>query len=296
MSKAIGAYILTESKGLAAGPLTVAASVVLRDRILFTALLVLTCHLVLAATADFITPYSPEAMSFSDILKPPSWAHWFGTDRYGRDVLARTLFGGQITLAFGFGAVIVCLLIGLPVGLAAAYYGGWIDQLLMRVMDVLMSFPTVLLGLLILIVAGPDLSTLILAVGLVYSPRTTRVVRGAALALRDAVFIDAARARGERDTYIMLKEILPLCLGPIIVEVCIRLGYAILLGASLNYLGLGVQPPAADWGSLIFEARPQMLQAPWTAFFPILFISTLVASLHLVGDGIDAALKGNYNG
>ncbi len=271
-------------------------AVVARDPIVAVATILLLCHFVLAVTANVIIPYSPEAMSFSEILHPPSWSHWFGTDRYGRDVLSRTVVGGQITLAFGFGAVAICLLVGLPVGLAAAYYGGWVDQILMRVMDVLMSFPTVLLGLLILIVAGPDLWTLILAVGLVYSPRTTRVVRGAALALRDAVFVEAAQARGERDSYIMLREILPLCLGPIIVELCIRLGYAILLGASLNYLGLGVQPPAADWGALVYEARPQMLQAPWTALFPILFISTLVASLHLVGDGIDAALKGNHDG
>lgn len=199
------------------------------------------------------------------------------------------MLGGQITLAFGFGSVAICLAVGLPVGLAAAYYGGWIDQILIRVMDVLMSFPTVLLGLLILIVAGPDLSTLILAVGIVYGPRR----HGSRLS---RIRLRRAKARGETDAYIMLTEILPLCLGPIIVELCIRLGYAILLGASLNYLGLGVQPLAADWGALVYEARPQMPQAPRTAVFPILFISTLVASLHLVGDGIDAALKGRAYG
>ncbi len=267
-----------------------------RDPIVLTALIILLAHFVFAISANLIAPFSPEAMNYSEILRPPSWSHWFGTDRYGRDILSRTLVGGQITLAFGFGSVAICFLIGLPTGLASAYYGGAIDQIIMRVMDVLMSFPTVLLGLLILIVAGPNLSTLILAVGVVYSPRTTRVVRSATLTLRDAVFVEAAKARGESDAYIMVREILPLCMGPIIVEFCIRLGYSILLGASLNYLGLGVQPPEADWGSLVYESRPQMIQAPWTALFPILFISTLVASLHLVGEGIDSALKRRDNG
>lgn len=268
----------------------------IKDPIVTIAFGVLMAHFVLVVLANVISPYSPEAMNYSDVLRPPNWAHWFGTDRYGRDILSRTLIGGQITLAFGSGSVAICFLVGLPTGLAAAYYGGIVDQVIMRVMDVLMSFPTVLLGLLILIVAGPNLSTLILAVGIVYSPRTTRVVRSAALTLRDAPFVEAARARGENDAYVMFREILPLCMGPIIVEFCIRLGYTILLGASLNYLGLGVQPPEADWGALVYEARPQMLQAPWTALFPILFISTLVASLHLVGEGIDSALKRRADG
>lgn len=267
------------------------ASFLTRDPIVTVALAILAFHLVLAIVAQWVVPYPPNQMDYGAALQPPSWSHWFGTDRYGRDVLSRVFVGGQITLAFGLGSVAICLGIGLPAGLIAAYFGGYVDQIIMRLMDVLMSFPTVLLGLLILMIAGPDLTTLTLAIGLVYCPRTTRVVRSAAISIRDSAFVEAARARGESSYYVMLSEILPVSWGPIIVEICIRLGYSILLGASLNYLGLGVQPPAADWGALVYEARPQMIQAPWTVLFPILFITSLVASLHLVGDGVDAVLK-----
>jgi peptide/nickel transport system permease protein len=262
-----------------------------RDPVFIIALAILLAHVVLALGATVIAPYPYDAMSFDSVMKGPTLAHWFGTDRYGRDVLSRVLVGGRITLAFGFGAVFICFLIGLPAGLIAAYFGGIVDQIIMRVMDVLMSFPTLLLGLLILIIAGANLGNLILAVGLVYCPRTTRVVRSAALAVRHAPFIEAAQARGEQPAYIIVRELLPSAWGPIIVEFCIRLGYAILLGASFNYLGLGVQPPAADWGALIQEARAYMLRAPWTVLFPILFISSLVASLHLLGDAVDEQLK-----
>jgi len=268
----------------------------LREPVFVAALFVLVLHVALALLATVVAPYPYDQMSFDAVMKPPSAAHWFGTDRYGRDVLSRVLFGGRITLAFGFGAVAICFLIGLPAGLIAAYFGGLVDQILMRVMDVLMSFPTLLLGLLILIIAGPNLGNLILAVGLVYCPRTTRVARSAALAVRQSPFIEAAQARGESAAYIIVRELLPCAWGPIIVEFCIRLGYAILLGASFNYLGLGVQPPAADWGALIQEARSYMLRAPWTVIFPIVFISTLVAALHLLGDTVDERLKGTADG
>ena len=267
-----------------------------KEPIFVAALLVLVAHAVLAIFATYLAPYPYDKMSFDAVMKGPSLAHWFGTDRYGRDVFSRVVYGGQITLAFGFGAVAVCFLIGLPAGLIAAYFGGLVDQVIMRIMDVLMSFPTLLLGLLILIIAGPSLPNLILAVGLVYCPRTTRVVRSAGLAVRHSTFIEAAQVRGESAPYIIMRELLPCAWGPIIVEFCIRLGYSILLGASFNYLGLGVQPPAADWGALIQEARSYMLRAPWTVIFPIVFIASLVSSLHLLGDAIDERLKGAGDG
>ncbi|MGE3149578.1 MAG: ABC transporter permease [Pseudorhodoplanes sp.] len=266
-------------------------ALVFKDPIVTCALVILLFHIVLAIVAPLIVPYPPNDMNYGATLQPPSLQHWFGTDRYGRDVLSRVFVGGQITMIFGIGSVLICLAIGIPAGLTAAYFGGYIDQIIMRGMDILMSFPTVLLALLVMIIAGPDLTTLTLAIGLVYCPRTTRVVRSAAISLHEAPFVEAARARGESSLYVMMREILPVAWGPIIVEICIRLGYAILLGASLNYLGLGVQPPEADWGALVYEARPQMMTAPWIVLFPILFIVSLVASLHLVGDGIDAMLK-----
>jgi peptide/nickel transport system permease protein len=268
----------------------------LKDTAFVATGLILVVHVLLALLGPMIAPYPHDQMQLTSTLQPPSLDHWFGTDRYGRDIFSRVVIGGQITLAFGFGAVAVCFLIGLPAGLISAYFGGVVDQVIMRVMDVLMSFPTLLLGLLILIIAGPNLVNLILAVGLVYCPRTTRVVRSAAITIRRAPFVEAAEARGESAAYIIAREILPSAWGPIIVEFCIRLGYAILLGASFNYLGLGVQPPAADWGALVHEARPHMLRAPWLAIFPIIFISTLVASLHILGDSIDERIKGTGRG
>lgn len=264
---------------------------VLRDPVFLGATLFVVLHVVLATFGTQIAPYPFDQMQFGSRLTAPDPSHWFGTDSYGRDVLSRVLVGGKITLQFGFGSVFVCFLIGLPVGLACAYFGGWVDQVLMRIMDVLMSFPTLLLGLLILIIAGPDILNLILAVGLVYCPRTARMVRAAALEVRGSTYIEAAQARGESALYIIAIELLPSSMGPILVEFCIRLSYAILLGASFNYLGLGVQPPAADWGALVQEARNTMLLAPWTVVFPIIFISTLVAPLHLMGDRLDEYFK-----
>ena len=264
----------------------------LKDLVFVLAASLILLHAALAIFGTYLAPYPFDQMKLGSSLTPPDASHWFGTDRYGRDTLSRVLVGGKITLQFGFGAVFVCFLIGLPIGLISAYYGGWVDQVLMRIMDVLMSFPTLLLGMLILTIAGPDLGNLILAVGLVYCPRTSRMVRSAAISVRNSTYIEAAQARGESAAYIILHELLPSSIGPILVEFCIRLSYAILLGASFNYLGLGVQPPAADWGALVQEARHSMLLAPWTVIFPIIFISTLVAPLHLMGDRIDEQLKG----
>lgn len=268
-------------------------SKLIRDPVFVGAALLLLLHVVLATFGTQLAPYPFDKMDFGSRLTPPDAQHWFGTDNFGRDVLSRVLVGGRITLQFGFGAVAVSFAIGLPIGLTSAYFGGWVDQTLMRLMDILMSFPTLLLGLLILIIAGPNMINLILAVGLVYCPRTARMVRGAALAVRHSTYIEAAQARGESAHYIMVRELLPSCAGPILVEFCIRLSYAILLGASFNYLGLGVQPPAADWGALVQEARSVMMLAPWTVAFPIIFISTLVAPLHLLGDRVDEWFKGD---
>lgn len=264
----------------------------LKDRVFVIAAAILSLHVLLAVFGEWLAPFPFDEMKFMSTLSGPDATHWFGTDQYGRDVFSRVLVGGKTTLVFGFGAVAVCFLIGLPVGLASAYYGGRVDQALMRVMDVLMSFPTLLLGLLILIIAGPDMVSLIVAVGLVYCPRTARIVRTAALNVRQSTYIEAAQARGESGAYIMFRELFPSAVGPILVEFCIRLSYAILLGASFNYLGLGIQPPEADWGALVQEARSTMIRAPWTVLFPILFISTLVAPLHLMADRIDDQLKG----
>lgn len=241
-------------------------------------------HLLMAVLGPAAAPYDPTKIHYGKTFQPPSREFWFGTDQFGRDVLSRVITGARLTVLFALGATLLSLVIALPIGLLGGYVGGRVDQLLMRGMDVIMSFPSLLLGMLILLALGSNLLTLIVAIGIVYCPRTARVVRSATLAVQSREFVAAARVRGERVPYILLREILPNASGPIVVEVCIRVGYAALLGASFNYLGLGVQPPAADWGLMISEARRFLQLAPWIAFFPALFISSLVVALNMLGD------------
>ena len=262
------------------------------DKVFWFALGVLAVHVAIAIAAPLIMPYDPYKMHFNTILQDPSVTYWFGTDQFGRDVFSRVLAGGRTTMLFGLGSIALCLLIAVPIGMISGYVGGRTDAMLMRVMDIVMSFPSVLLGLLILVISGSSMLNLVIAIGIVYAPRTGRVVRSAVLAMRHSDFIQAAHARGERLPYILLIEILPCIQGPLIVEICIRLGYAILLGASFNYLGVGIQPPAADWGALISESRAAMVIAPWIIVFPALFLVSLVIALNLVGDGISKMLEG----
>jgi peptide/nickel transport system permease protein len=183
------------------------------------------------------------------------------------------------------------LALGVAVGLVAGYYGGMLDEGLMRLMDVMMSFPSLLLALLILSTLGPALINIIIGIAIVFMPRVARVIRSVVLDIKTKEFVDAARVRGETGIYIMLREILPNALGPIIVEGSIRTSYAILLGAALGFLGLGVQPPAPDWGLQISEGRNFILAAPWVVLFPSLAIASLVVGVNLLADGLGRILR-----
>jgi peptide/nickel transport system permease protein len=245
---------------------------------------------LLAALAPLIAPYPYDGMSILKRFKPPSAEHWFGADDYGRDVLSRTLYGAHLSLLMGFLATVITVAFGVPLGLIAGYKRGWIDEWLMRAMDVLMSFPPIMLGLLVLAVTRPSLWKTIIAVGIVYVPGMVRLARSVTLNLVHEDFIQAAHARGERMGYILLSELLPNAWPPIMVEASLRFTFAILLGATLSFLGMGAQPPSSDWGLMIAEARPFIHRAPWIALAPGIAMCVTVIGINLLGDGLREAL------
>jgi len=246
--------------------------------------------LLIAAFAPLIAPYPYDGMNIAERFHPPSATYWFGTDEYGRDVLSRTLYGGRLSLFMGLAATAITISLGVPLGLIAGYHSGWIDSLLMRTMDVLMSFPPIMLGLLVLAVTEAALWKTILAVGIVYVPVVVRLTRSVTLELVHEEFIQAARARGEGTTYILTREILPNAWPPIIVEASLRVTFAILLGAALSFLGMGAQPPSSDWGLMISEARPFIDRASWIALAPGLAMCLTVVGINLLGDGLRESL------
>lgn len=251
---------------------------------------------VLAIAGPWIAPFDPTQFSVRERLQPPSDLHWFGTDEFGRDILSRVLAGAGYSLAMGFGATSLSLALGVPLGLIAAFHRGWIEESIMRAVDVMISIPPILLGLLILAVTDPGLLKTIVAVGLVYVPIMTRITRSVALGLLAEEFVEAARARGEGATYILAREILPNAWPPIIVETALRITFAILLGSALSFLGLGPQPPASEWGVMIAESRPFIEQAPWIGLAPGICLCILLISVNLAGEGLRELLDPRLRG
>ena len=258
--------------------------------------LVITGSIVLLGLlAPWISPHPWDTISMRTRFLPPNATYWLGTDEYGRDVLSRLLMGTRLSLAIGVSATAVSLAIGVPIGLAAGYFRGWVDEILMRGADVLMAVPPIMLGLLVLAVTPPALWKTALAVGFVYIPQIARLARSVTLSLANEDFIQAARARAEGTGYILFREILPNAWPPLIVEASLRVTYAILLGSALSFLGLGAQPPSSDWGLMIAEARSFLDRAPWIALAPGVAMCLLVIGINLLGDGarerLDPRLK-----
>ena len=238
-----------------------------------------------ALLAPWLAPEDPLAMG-PRRFAPPSFSAWLGTDQFGRDLLSRLLYGARVSIAVSFAAVGMATLIGGTIGLSAGFFGGRVDLLLMRGVDVLMAFPTLLLALAVVATFGGSIRNLILAVTLAYIPIFSRVVRGSALSVKQNDFVEASRALGARDGRIMLRAVLPNVLAPIIVQATFNLSTAIMIEAALSFLGLGVQPPAPSWGSMLSEARSFMELDPWLALAPGGAITLAVLGFNLFGDGL----------
>jgi peptide/nickel transport system permease protein len=257
---------------------------------------VLSLLIVGAAFAPFLTPYEPARMSPREALQPPSLAHPLGTDHFGRDQLARLLYGGALSLQVGLVAVAIGASIGVTLGALAGYKGGWTDEIISRLIDVKLAFPGILLALGVVAVLGPDLMNLMIAVGVGTVPGFCRLVRGQVLAAREFDYVLAARTLGCRHTRIVILHILPNVIAPVVVYGTLAVAGAILAGASLNYLGMGAKPPTPEWGLMLAESRDQIRRAWWLATFPGLVIMLTVISINLLGDGLrdafDPWLKG----
>lgn len=258
---------------------------IVRSRSATIGAVIVLAWFVIAIVAPVISPYSPTGMQGSR-LEAPSLAHWFGTDHLGRDVLTRLFWGTQLVLLLAPVSVFLGIMIGAPMGLISGYVGGRLDSLIMRGIDILLSFPTLLIYILIITSVGPSVLVVVIAIALGSVPPITRIVRSLVLDERTKDYVNAARLRGERRRYILLWEILPNVTGPIIVDSCIRVGYAIMAIGSLGFLGLGIPPPTPDWGGMINEGRAWIFQNPWTVLAPAAALSSVVIGLNLLADGI----------
>jgi peptide/nickel transport system permease protein len=261
----------------------------LRRRLVIVALIVLAVMVAAAVLAPWLALYPPQKMDVINRLKPPSLLHLLGTDEFGRDVLSRVIFGARISLGIGVLVVVVATVLGVMIGLMAGYVRR-LDAALMRFTDALMAFPDILLAIALMAGLGPSLFNVVLALGIVYTPRVARIVRGATLVLRELQFVEAAGALGASDLRIMAVHLLPNLTSPLIVQATFIFGSSILTEAALSFLGTGVPPTTPTWGNMIASAQQYMQQADWLILAPGVAIVLVVLSLQILGDGLRDAL------
>jgi len=246
--------------------------------------------ILVALLAPLLAPQDPLAQDLYGRLQPPSTSHLLGTDDFGRDILSRIIYGARISLRIGLITISLALTGGTLLGLVAGYRGGFADMLIMRLMDLMLAFPAILLAIAIVAVIGPGIDNVILAVCIVLVPQFARLVRASVLTVREATYVEAARALGASEPRVLFYGILPNCTAPLIVQATLGMGTAILDAAGLSFLGLGAQPPAPEWGAMLAGGRELLLRAPWVMTFPGLAIFTVVLGLNLFGDGLRDAL------
>lgn len=247
---------------------------------------IMLAFLIIGIFAPYLAPYSSSEMFAEHLKEGPSAEFWLGTDRFGRDVLSRVLVGTRATLLIAIVSTILALSLGTIIGTTSAYFGGRVDSVIMRFNDILMSFPTLVFAILVIGVLGPSMLNGMIAIGIIYAPRAVRVVRSQALNVVHLEYIDAAKVAGESSAHIIFKEMIPNLWPTIIVEGSIRLGYAILLTASLGYIGLGPPPPTPDWGLMAYSERGYMLDTYWPVLAPCIAIVIAVVGVNLFGEGL----------
>jgi len=268
----------------------------LRNALVLFGAAIIVAMVLLAALASIVSPYDPTEMKVVDALQRPSLAHPFGTDRFGRDVLSRTIHGSRIALGVAAASIGLALVAGTVLGLVGGYAGGAADLVIGRVMDILFSFPTLILAIGIAAMLGPGLENASLAIAVVYAPLFSRVVRGPVIAEAAKEYALAALGLGAGAFRVVFRHILPNVLAPLIVQASVSLAYAILTEAALSYLGLGTQPPAPSWGTMLNEGRTYLETAPWMSVFPGLAIMLAVLGFNLLGDGLRAVLDPQLRG
>jgi peptide/nickel transport system permease protein len=261
-----------------------------KNKFAVVALIVIILLLLIAIFAKQIAPYSYEVQSPKESYAGSSWEHPLGTDKLGRDILSRLIYGSQQSLQMGIIAVAIAAVIGITIGAIAGFYGGWRDNLLMRFLDIYQSMPVLLMCITLAAVLGPSLQNAILALGISCVPGYARLMRASILTVREKEYVEAARAIDASDARIILKHIVPNAMAPLIVEITMGIGNCILMGAMLSFIGLGVQPPTPEWGAMISDARNVMREHPTLALYPGICVMISVLSFNLMGDGLRDAL------
>ena len=275
------------STALAAAPAApVRRFTVLRRASANVGLAVTLAFLALTLLAPLLAPYDPYDQDLSSALSPPSLAHLFGADQYGRDMLSRVLYGTRTALLAVLVADGLALVVGCSLGLVAGFFGGWAEAAIMRLVDMLLAFPYLLLALIIVAALGPGLTNSMIAIGIVYTPQYARLIRGQVLSIRKADYVRAARALGASRTRLVLRHVLPNSFAPILVMATLQAGSVVVETAGLSFLGLGAQPPSPDWGALLADGQSYFLTAWWIATFPGLAIFLLVLGINLLGDAL----------
>ena len=267
-----------------------------RNRLAVGGSIIILITFLIAGSASLIAPRDPGKTDVSLKLQPPSLDHYLGTDQLGRDVFSRMLHGAKVSLSVGFVAVAISILIGILVGAVAGYYGGWVDSLLMRFVDIMLCFPSFFLILTVVALLGPSLFKVMVVIGITSWMGTSRFVRAEFLSLRERDFVQAAKALGVRDPRIIFRHILPNALAPVFVTATLDVASAILVEAGLSFLGFGVQPPAPSWGNILTEGRTYIFDAWWLTVFPGLAILITVLSFNLAGEGLRDALDPRLRG
>ena len=261
-----------------------------KQKVALVALIFIIALVLAAILAPVIAPYDPSARDYNAVLQGPSGDHWAGTDAYGRDIFSRIIWGARISLAVGFLSVTLGALFGVTLGIVSGFYGGWVDSIIMRICDLLLAFPGILLAIAVIAVLGPGITNVIYAVAIFSIPVFARLARGTTLQLKRTVYVDASRAIGVADRVIMLRHILPGTLPNVIVYFSMRIGTSILTAAALSFIGLGAQPPSPEWGAMLADGRTYMGVADHLTLFPGIAIFVTVLGFNLFGDGLRDAL------